>query len=62
MITFLQTFLHKNRSFFEVLLKFYFSKPNDKKANEYIMKKVWIHDIPSFVFDYENYNESLITI
>ena len=40
MITFLQTFLHKNRSFFEVLLKIYFSKPNDKKANEYIMKKI----------------------
>ena len=54
MITFLQPFLHKNRSFFEVLLNFYFLKPNDKKANEYIMKKLRIHEIPSFVFDYEN--------
>jgi len=40
MITFLQVILHKNRSFFEVLLKIHFSKPNDKKANEFIVNKV----------------------
>ena len=62
MITFLQPFLHKNRSFFEVLLKIYFLKPNDKNWNEYIMKKVWIYAILIFCFDYENYNKSWITI
>jgi len=40
MITFLQANLHKNRSFFEDLLKLYFLNPNDKKGNGYITKEL----------------------
>jgi len=53
MITFQQVYLHKNRSFFEVLPEFYFQNPNDKKGNGYNMKKVCIHKSSAFNLDYE---------